>query len=94
MAVVPACVEPFRLPARITITAFDAFGNRLKRGGDAFRIQVNQGPPITPEDQRDGTYTAALNLPIGVFRVDITLQGAPIHGNPFQIIVPYPFFNC
>jgi adhesin/invasin len=94
VAVVPACVEQFRLPARITITAFDAFGNRRKRGGDPYRIQVNQGPLIMPEDQQDGTYTAALNLPIGVFRVDITLQGAPIHGNPFQIIVPYPFFNC
>ena len=61
-AVVPACVESSDLPARITITAFDAFGNRVTRGGDDFRIRVNQGTPIKPTDNGDGTYTARLNL--------------------------------
>jgi hypothetical protein len=91
---VPACVETFRLPAHVTITAFDQFGNRLARGGDPFLLQVNQGAPIAPTDNGDGTYSAALNLGIGVWRVDITLGGAPIHGNPFQIVVPFPFFGC
>jgi len=50
---VPGCVESSQLPARITITAFDAFGNRIARGGDAFRIRVNEGPAITPSDHGD-----------------------------------------
>jgi hypothetical protein len=93
-AVVPACVEVAKLPATITITAFDAFGNRVARGGDNFQIQVNKGSSTKPADNGDGTYTARLNLTVGVFRIDITLDGRPIKGNPFQIIVPFPFSGC
>jgi hypothetical protein len=93
-AVVPACVEPSQLPARITIVAFDAFGNRIARGGDPFRILVNQGPAITPTDQGDGSYTAALDLPVGIFRVDITLHGALVADSPYQLVVPFPFSGC
>jgi adhesin/invasin len=93
-AVVPACVEFSDLPATIAITALDAFGNRLSQGGDNFQIRVNQGSSIEPNDNGDGTYTARLNLGIGVFRIDITLDGEPIKGSPYQIIVPFPFSGC
>jgi hypothetical protein len=93
-AVVPACVESADLPAKITITAFDAFGNRVTRGGDDFQVRVNQGTAVKPTDNGDGTYTARLNLDIGVFRIDITLDGKPINGNPYQILVPFPFSEC
>jgi hypothetical protein len=93
-ATVPACVEVSQLPARITITAFDAFGNRIARGGDAFRIQVNQGPAITPTDKGDGTYTVALNLTVGIFRIDVTLDGTAVADSPYQLVVPFPFSGC
>ncbi len=93
-AAVPGCVESSQLPARITITAFDAFGNRITRGGDAFRIRVNEGPAITPSDAGDGGYTAALNLPVGIYRVDVTLDGAPVADSPYQLVVPFPFSGC
>lgn len=93
-AVVPACVESDNLPVRITITAFDAFGNRVTRGGDDFQIRVSPGTSFNPTDNGDGTYTAQLNLDIGVFRIDITLDGEPIKGSPYQILVPFPFFGC
>jgi len=93
-AVVPACVESADLPAKITITAFDAFGNRVTRGGDDFQIRVNQGTSVKPTDNGDGTYAARLNLDIGVFRIDITLDGKPIKGSPYQILVPFPFSEC
>lgn len=93
-AVVPACVNYFDLPATITITAIDAFGNRVAHGGDDFEIQVNQGSALQPADNGDGTYTARLNLATGVFRIDITLRGTAIQGSPFQIVVPFPFSGC
>jgi hypothetical protein len=94
VAVVPACVELSQIPARITITAFDAFGNRIAHGGDAFRIRVNEGSPITPTDKGDGTYTASLNLTVGIFRIDVTLNGAAVGDRPYQLVVPFPFSEC
>jgi hypothetical protein len=93
-AVVPGCVETSQLPARITITAFDAFGNRIARGGDAFRLRVNEGTAITPTDRGDGSYTASLDLPVGVFRIDVTLDGSPVADSPYQLVVPFPFSGC
>jgi adhesin/invasin len=93
-AVVPACVETSQLPARITITAFDAFGNRIAHGGDAFRLRVNEGTAITPTDRGDGSYTAALNLPVGIFRIDVTLDGSLVADSPYQLVVPFPFSGC
>ena len=93
-AVVPACVESADLPVTITITAFDAFGNRVTRGGDDFQIRVNQGTSFKPTDNGDGTYTSRLNLGIGLFRIDITLDGKPIKGSPYQVLVPFPFSGC
>jgi hypothetical protein len=93
-AVVPACVEFRKLPAPVGITAFDAFGNRVTRGGDDFEVRINQTTPVRPTDNGDGTYSARLNLLVGVWRIDITLRGKPIGGNPFQIIVPLPFSGC
>jgi invasin-like protein/filamin/ABP280 repeat protein/Big-like domain-containing protein len=93
-AAVPGCVESSQLPAKITITAFDAFGNRVTRGGDAFRIRVNEGPAITPSDGGDGSYTAALSLTVGIYRIDVTLDGAPVAASPYQLVVPFPFSGC
>jgi adhesin/invasin len=93
-AVVPACVETSQLPARITITAFDAFGNRIAHGGDAFRLRVNQGSAITPTDKGDGSYAASLNLEVGVYRIDVTLDGAAVADSPYQLVVPFPFSGC
>ena len=87
----PACVESADPPATITITAFDAFGNRVTRGGDDFQIRVNQATSVKPTDNGDGTYTARRSLDIGVFRIDITPDGKPINGSPYQILVPFPF---
>ena len=90
----PACVEVSQLPARITITAFDAFGNRIAHDGDAFRIRVNEGSAITPTDKGDGSYTASLNLTVGIFRIDVTLDGTPVADSPYQLVVPFPFSGC
>ena len=93
-ASVPACVETSDLPAVVSITAFDAFGNRVARGGDSFVVRVSQGAAIAPTDNGDGTYIARLDLGIGVFRVDVTLDGRAIDGSPAQIFVPFPFSGC
>jgi hypothetical protein len=93
-AVVPACVEFAKLPAPVGITAFDAFGNRETRGGDDFQIRINQTTPVRPTDNGDGSYSARLNLLVGVWRIDITLRDQPIEGSPYQIIVPLPFSGC
>jgi hypothetical protein len=91
---VPACVNFFNLPATVTIQAFDRFGNRVNHGGDPFRVAVNQGTPVAPTDNGNGSYTRNLNLSVGVFRIDITLGGEALSGNPFQILVPFPFSGC
>jgi hypothetical protein len=93
-AVVPACIEFNKLPAPVGITAFDAFGNRVTRGGDEFQIRINQTTPVRPADNGDGTYSARLNLLVGVWRIDITLRDKPVGGSPFQLIVPLPFSGC
>lgn len=93
-AAVPACIESRDLPARITITAFDAFGNRIGEGGDPFRIRVNQGPLMVPADEGDGTYHSALELPVGIFRIDVLLDGRLVADSPYQLVVPFPFSGC
>ncbi len=93
-AIVPACVESSQLPAKVTVTAFDAFGNRIAHGGDDFQIRVNQGVILKPTDNGNGTYSAALALTVGVFRVDITLGGKGVDESPYQIVVPFPFSGC
>jgi hypothetical protein len=92
-ASVPACVRFRDLPAVVSITAFDRFGNRISRGGDNFRLQVNLGSPLTPTDNGDGTYTRRLDLTVGVFRIDVSLNGVAV-GEPAQILVPFPIFGC
>ena len=55
---------------------------------------MNEGPAITPSDHGDGTYTAALNLTVGIYRVDVTLDGTPVAASPYQLVVPFPFSGC
>jgi hypothetical protein len=66
----------------------------VTRGGDDFRIRVGQGPLLEPADNGDGTYTRRLNLEVGIYRIDITLDGKRIKGSPYQLIVPFPFSGC
>jgi hypothetical protein len=66
----------------------------VTHGGDAYQIRVNQTTPVSPTDNGDGTYAARLSLLVGVWRIDITLRGEPIKGNPFQLVVPFPFSSC
>ncbi|MEP7325467.1 MAG: Ig-like domain-containing protein [Gemmatimonadota bacterium] len=73
----------------ITITSADAFGNRLTQGGYAgqFSVMVSGKNHATPNvsDNGNGTYTATY-LPLfkGNDQVDITLNGVPISGSPYQ----------
>jgi hypothetical protein len=49
---------------------------------------------MKPNDNANGTYTAALALTVGIFRVDITLGGKGVDRSPYQIVVPFPFSGC
>ena len=31
---------------------------------------------------------------MGVFRVDVTLDGAAVADSPYQLVVPFPFSGC
>ena len=80
--------KPLRITT-ITITTEDAFGNRLTSGGYAgqFSVTITGANQATPNvaDQGNGTYTASY-LPLfkGNDQVDITLNGVPIKGSPYQ----------
>jgi hypothetical protein len=89
VAEVPSQLTIFQLPAKVTITAFDAFGNRITHGGDDFRIRVNDQTPIEPRDNGDGTYRADLNTGTGVFLIHVTLGGTELAGSPYQLIVTF-----
>ncbi|HYF40176.1 MAG TPA: filamin/ABP280 repeat domain-containing protein, partial [Gemmatimonadales bacterium] len=79
----------------VLITVRDAQGNQVGRGGDEIRISANGSAPrsCAPPDQNeetcvdngDGTYTDAFVIIAGAVTVDITLNGVPISGSPFQL---------
>jgi adhesin/invasin len=90
-------IFPNELPVRIKITAFDALGNRVTRGGADFELRVakdggSEGPPLDLTDNRDGTYSASLNLSTGVYLVHVRLDGTELKsppGSPYQLIVSF-----
>jgi len=72
----------------IEIETRDAFGNDIKTGGFASRLQIrvtgtNSATP-TIVDNNDGTYSARyLPFSKGTDRLDITFDGNPISGSPY-----------
>ncbi len=72
---------------QVLVTARDAQGNPVGRGGEQVAVTVNSGNPIAAIDRGDGTYEAAI-FAFGVdFSVEITMNGVPISGSPFKPIV-------
>jgi filamin/ABP280 repeat protein len=79
----------------ITVYTRDAQSNLLGRGGEAVAITFVHRDSGTRIDVRgeirdngDGTYTVNYSQPgLGVFDVEITLNGSPIQGSPYQTIV-------
>jgi hypothetical protein len=86
-------VFPNQLPVRLTITAFDALGNRITRGGAGFEVRVEddegEGPPLDLTDNRNGTYTAEFSPPVGVYLVHVRLNGTEVAESPYQLIVSF-----
>ncbi|MEO8294602.1 MAG: Ig-like domain repeat protein [Gemmatimonadota bacterium] len=75
----------------ITVQAKDQFGNNVTTGGANVQVTVsgsNTAGPIAANDNGDGTYTASYTpASSGPDQVDITLNGTPILGSPFNTIV-------
>jgi adhesin/invasin len=65
------------------VTARDAQGNAVGRGGDVVVVTPEGFGPTTASDNGDGTYTATIAT-FSAPPVTITLNGAPIQGSPFQ----------
>jgi adhesin/invasin len=85
-------VFPNELPVHLEITAFDALGNRITRGGANFEVRVEdgeEGDPLDLTDNRDGTYTTTFNPGTGVFLVHVRLDGVELKDSPFQLIVSF-----
>jgi adhesin/invasin len=85
-------VFPNELPVHLTITAFDALGNRITRGGANFEVRVEdqeEGPALELTDNRDGTYSASFNPGTGVFLVHVRLDGDELKDSPYQLIVSF-----
>jgi hypothetical protein len=68
----------------VDVTARDAQGNPLGRGGDRVQVQVDGGDFRDAQDHGDGTY----HLVVGTFNftptVVVTLNGVPLAGSPFR----------
>ena len=80
----------FGVPLEIVVQVADAQGNPLGRGGDIVVVSPPSTPPITADDQGDGTYRAVWTpLTLNTVKVDITLNGAPIHGSPFSVHIRF-----
>jgi hypothetical protein len=75
----------FSFSTTITVTAKDAQGNVLGRGGDAVVISSDATAPVTAADQGNGTYSAVFAPPSSftTYSVTITINGVPIAGSPF-----------
>jgi adhesin/invasin len=91
-AVVPGPVSPGASTAVVnwnffsvdaTVTARDAQGNPVGRGGDVVVVTLEGSAPVTATDLGNGTYTATVSS-FGFPAVTITLNGSPISGSPFS----------
>jgi len=69
----------------VIVTARDAQGNPVGRGGETVLVSVNDGDPVEAEDRGDGTYRTA-SLGFGSqFTVVVEMNGTPVQGSPFQL---------
>ena len=82
-----------RQPARFTITAVDALGSLVTRGGENFVLSV-RGPDSarrTLVDAGDGTYHAAwIPTVSGSYAVTVTLNGEHVAASPYMVIASVP----
>jgi adhesin/invasin len=80
-------------PVHLSITAFDALGNRITRGGAPFEVRVEtdsgERPPEDLVDNRDGTYSLTFTPGYGVFRVHVRLNGVEVADSPYPLIVSF-----
>jgi adhesin/invasin len=76
------------VPIIIVVQARDVYGNPLDVGGENVVVTVtgkNPTGPITATDGGDGTYTASYTpVEKGNDKVEITMNGTPISGSPFN----------
>jgi adhesin/invasin len=80
----------FGVAVDFVIQAADALGNPLGRGGDVVVVTPEGSSPIAATDEGDGTYRAAwLPFTLGTVDVTITINGSPIHDNPFHIRIRF-----
>ena len=66
------------------VTARDAQGNPVGRGGETVVVTVDDETSVTAADRGDGTYGAAIFV-LGPERVEIEMNGVPIQGSPFAV---------
>jgi len=90
----PSRVSGFPAPTvHLTITAFDALGNRITRGGAGFEVRVEddsgERPPEDLTDNRNGTYTANFAPGYGAFLVHVRLNGKEVAESPYELIVSF-----
>jgi adhesin/invasin len=91
---VPERVSGFPAPSvHVTITAFDALGNRITRGGAAFEVVVEddsgERPAEALTDNRDGTYSSTFTPGYGAFLVHVRLTGQEVAESPYELIVSF-----
>jgi hypothetical protein len=74
----------FNFSAAITVTARDAGGNLLGRGGDAVAMSYEEGA-VSVTDNGNGTYSATFSpsAQFTTYHLTITINGAAISGSPF-----------
>jgi filamin len=82
-------------PATFTIEAHDRLGQRIKTGGDPFKVDVkgpyNRDIEAKVRDNHDGTHTVSY-VPIdnGKHTVAVTLNGAHVAKSPYTVGVERP----
>ena len=73
-----------------TITAKDAYGNRLVSGGDGFVAQLSGSAWLTTtvNDHGDGTYTVVYKPMVsGPYSITVALAGEQLLGSPVSTII-------
>jgi hypothetical protein len=68
----------------VLVTARDAHGNAVGRGGDQVQVQQEGGSPRSALDRGNGQYTDAFFVGFGPVSIAIQLNGVPIAGSPFS----------
>jgi hypothetical protein len=68
----------------IVVTARDAQGNPVGKGGDRVEISIDGGTVVIPTDNGDGTYSTSFQLYAVSHSFAISMNGHPIQGSPFQ----------